>query len=154
MMINVTVHHIGRDASGLTDSGDVFAAPGSNSIFDVVLSDGRSAINGLTLEEIQARERNPAIVRMPFDDWRAQAAARQQAAPLRWLRTDRHTYMRMLEVLPPIAWDGAAFCVGEPYDHCFATGRARYMAYRMLGDDGGYQVTSRPVTVAELKAIK
>lgn len=151
-MIKVTTIRIGRDATGLTDSGDVFAAPGSNSIFDIVLSDDRSAINGLTLAEVQARENNPAIVRISFDDWRAQAAARQQSDPLRWLWTDRHTYMRMLEVLPPIAFDGAAFCVGEPYDHCFATGRPRFMGYRMIGDS--YQVTSRPVTVAELRAIK
>lgn len=150
--MKVTVTRLGRNTEGLTDSGDVFAVPGENHIIDVVLSDGLSAINGYSLEQLRERDRNPAIVRISFDDWRAQAVARQQAAPLEWEPTTRERYIDMLEVLPPIAFDGRSFCVGEPSDHCFATGKPRYMGYRQVGED--FQVTSRPVTVAELRAIK
>jgi hypothetical protein len=58
----------------------------------------------------------------------------------------------MLNILPPIAWNGWAFMVGEPDDHCAATGRPRFRGYRMRGNV--YEVASRPLTVAEFKIAR
>jgi hypothetical protein len=56
----------------------------------------------------------------------------------------------MLNVLPPAAWIGGAFMVGEPTDHCAETGRPRFQAYRERGMQ--FEVASRPMTIAEFRA--
>jgi hypothetical protein len=90
------------------------------------------------------------IVPMSWEDWRQGAIAAQAAVIACWEPCDPEHANEMLEVLPPIAWDGGSFCVGEPDDHDFATGRPRYIAYRQHATSAFR--SSRPVTVAELQA--
>jgi hypothetical protein len=130
-----------------TDFTDCFAVPGESSIIDGINpSTGRSFINDETLEQI--RERYPLAVVMPFDDYMA-AKAERQNTPIRWEPTTAEQYDDMLGCLPPIAWTGGAFLVGEPDDHSVTTGRPRYRGYRH--EHGAFYVSSRPLTVAEFK---
>jgi hypothetical protein len=131
------------------NDADVFAVPGAMGIIDFARPDGRSFHNGLTLEELRARDGNPAIERFTWASWQAAAAARQQT-PITWDETTQAQFYEMLGVLPPIDLRGGAFLVGEASDHCVATGRPRYAAYREIGDR--YLVASRPMTRAELRA--
>jgi hypothetical protein len=125
-----------------------FVVPGERSIIDGIHPDtGRSLVYGHTLEAI--RERYPEAVIVPFEDWRAEQAARQDT-PITWAPTTRAEYWRMLECLPPVVMTGGAFLVGEPYDHSFKTGAPRFSAYRQQGE--AYRVASRPLTVAEFRA--
>ena len=126
---------------------DVYAVPGEQGIIDVIRPDGLTGVYGETFDQL--RVRYPNAVRMSYADWQAQAVKRQQT-PLAWLTTTAQKYEDMLNVLPPIAWGRGAFCVGEPHDHCIATGQPRYEAYRQHGER--FYVSSRPVTVRELRA--
>jgi hypothetical protein len=129
---------------------EVFAVPGEGSIIDGIHPEtGRSCINGETLEQVQARY--PLAVRMPWEDWR-QAQIAKQDTPITFTRTTERKYREMLEILPPAAWEGGAFLVGEPYDHSFATGRPRFQMYWQRGEYA-YIASSRPVTYAEFKAL-
>lgn len=131
-----------------TDFDEVFAEPGKGWIIDTVNREtGRSAINGQTLEEIQARY--PDAVRVSFDDWRAARVAAQNT-PIVWDEVSIEQYDEMLCVLPPAVMDGAGFLVGEPDDHSAETGAPRFRAY--LAAFGKYYRSSRPVTVREWKA--
>ena len=126
---------------------ECFAVPGEGSIIDGINPEtGRSIINDQTFEQIQARYPNAVV--MAWEDWRAAQIAKQQT-PVRWSRVTERQYQEMLEVLPPAAWMGGYFLVGEPDDHCMATGRPRFRAYGKRGHV--YTVSSRPMTVAELK---
>ena len=133
----------------------VFAVPGQNSIIDTVGDDGRSQVCHETLEEVQRRY--PDAVVMLFETWRTEQAAKQNT-PITWARVSERRFNEMLEVLPPICWDSFGFMVGEACDHCFTTGRPRYQAFRVYSGHGTYPDTyaaaSRPMTVAEFKAIK
>lgn len=131
-----------------TDFDYVFAVPGNTrSIIDTVRADGRSAVYGETLEQIQRR--NPGAVRMPWSEWQTAAIA-AQVTPITWEPSTEAQYFEMLNVLPPIGWTNGAFCVGEASDHCVKTGRPRYTAYRQIGDR--FLVSSRPVTLAEFRS--
>jgi hypothetical protein len=139
-----------------TDFTHVFAIPGQNHIIDAVRADGRSMVNGQTLDEIKARGPEYAAVElMPWEDYRSAQIARQNT-PITWARTSGRKYNEMLEVLPPAYWDSYGFLVGEPYDHSAETGKPRFQAYRMRGGKGPYsaiyEVASRPLTVAEFKS--
>jgi len=68
-----------------------------------------------------------------------------------WTEVTEDKYEEMLGVLPPAAYAGAGFLVGEPFDHDPATGRPRYEAYRCRG--GRFEVADRPLTRAEFLAI-
>jgi len=57
--------------------------------------------------------------------------------------------MWMLECVPPAYQRGARFLVGEPYDHCAATGAPRFHGYKQVGQR--FYETTRPVTVREFK---
>jgi hypothetical protein len=130
-----------------TDFVDCFAVPGESSIIDGIdPTTGRSFINGENLEQI--RERYPLAVVMPFDDYMA-AKAERQNTPIHWVTTTNEQYDDMLGVLPPIAWSHDGFLVGEPDDHSVTTGRPRYRAYR--NQNGAFFVSTRPLTVAEFK---
>jgi len=131
------------------DFTHVFAVPGQNSIIDAINPEtGRSQICGDTLEQVQARE--PGAVIMAWEDWRAEQAAKQQT-PIAWTEVGADVYNEMLDVLPPIGFSGKGFMVSEPCDHCYTTGRARFQAYRQQG--GRYYASTRPLTVAEWKAV-
>jgi hypothetical protein len=133
----------------MTDCVDCWAVPGANSIIDVIHPvTGRTWINGNTPAEMLARE--PRAVRMVLSDWLAEKAARQQT-PITWTQTTEATYREMLDVLPPAAWVAGYFLVGEPTDHCAATGAPRFQGYRETA--GRYFASSRPITLAELRAI-
>ncbi len=76
-----------------------------------------------------------------------------------WTRTTAARYDEMLNILPPAAWIGGAFLVGEPVDGDPITGAARFDAYwQRYGpgldavDHPIYYVTTRPITIAELRA--
>jgi hypothetical protein len=139
----------------MMDCTDCYAVPGAGPIIDVI--DPRTDLTWcfhLTADEVYARD--PAAVRMTVDDWTAQQVARQRT-PWAWeplIPSDggapERRYQEMLDVLPPAYWQGGIFAVGEAVDHDFATGRLRFDAYRQQGDR--YFASSRPVTIAELKA--
>ena len=127
---------------------EVFAEPDNlTSIIDTVNpATGRSAVNDDTLEQI--RRRYPTAERIPWEDWRARKIA-EQDTPIRWDPSTAEQYADMLNILPPRAWTGGGFLVGEPTDHSAATGAPRYQAYRYAGHR--YAASSRPVTVAEFR---
>lgn len=132
----------------MADCTECWAVPGAGHIIDVIHPE-----TGLTWcfgkDEARVKETEPAAVRMPIADWtRARAAA--QRTPIRWRETDRASFTRMLEILPPIDWTGDAFLVGEPHDHEADTGRPRYQAFRKCGER--YYASSRPLTRGELRA--
>ena len=56
-----------------------------------------------------------------------------------------------LECLPPAAWIGAAFLVGEPSDHHAGTGAPRFQACRYVA--GVYEASSRPLTLDEFRTM-
>ena len=130
------------------DFTDCFAVPGEDSIIDGVNPDtGRSLILGQTLEQVQSRY--PAAVIVSWEAWRAEQAAKQDT-PISWCPSTEKQYHEMLNVLPPAAWVGGLFLVGEPTDHSFSTGQPRYEAYWQRGSSE-YFVSSRPITVAEFR---
>src|SRR4051812_18624849 len=105
---------------------EVFAVPGEGHIVDCVnpLTD-RSCINGETLEEV--RLRYPNAIRVTWEEWRAGQMERQNR-PVSWSRVTEEQYREMLEVLPPVDWDGGSFMVGEASDHSYETGKPRFQA--------------------------
>lgn len=132
----------------MSDCEECYAVPGADNIIDVIRPDnGLTWCFGSTEAEIKARE--PQAVRMPFAEFLKAKAERQQT-PIKWTRTTERKYQEMLEILPPAYWSGGAFLVGEPWDHCAATGAPRFAAYVARG--GRYYTASRPLTIAELKA--
>jgi hypothetical protein len=126
---------------------ELYAVPGADSMIDGINPQtGRTFIQHETEAEIVARY--PGAVRMTWDAYQAAKIARQQT-PITWAPTTQAHYDEMLNVLPPAAmWEGA-FLVGEPSDHCAATGRPRYEACWQRGD--AYFVGSRPMTRPELR---
>ncbi|MDX9975438.1 MAG: hypothetical protein RBU21_20795, partial [FCB group bacterium] len=80
-----------------------------------------------------------------FCEWKAA----QQRTPIEWKPTTRERFWEMLECLPPAAFIGAAFLVGEPFDHNALTGAPRFQAFRQRGDV--YECGSRPMTAAEFR---
>jgi len=126
---------------------DVYAVPGEDSVIDTIRPDGLTSVLGESFEQVRAR--HPAAVRMTWATWRA-AAIERQRAPIHWQPTTADKYMEMLEVLPPIEWRSGAFLVGEPIDHCHATGRPRFQAYRQIDDR--FYASNRAITVLELRA--
>ena len=144
-----------REQTMTTEFDLVFAVPGENSIIDCARPDGRSQVYGETLDEV--RQRHPNTVLMPWETFRAEQAARQNT-PITWSRVTQKRYNEMLEVLPPAYWDSYGFMVGEACDHSYETGRPRFQAFRVRGGSGPYpaiyEAASRPMTVAEFKAIK
>ena len=95
-------------------------------------------------------EQYPGAVRMSFDAWQADKAARQNT-PIEWHPTTAEKYAEMLCVLPPAFWQAGVFLVGEPDDHDALTGRPRFQAYRQIGES--YLVASRPMTIADARAL-
>src|SRR5688500_5968546 len=88
-----------------TDFDFVFAIPGQNHIIDAARPDGRSQINGQTLDEIRARgDEYRDVVLMPWEEYRAGQIARQNT-PITWEETTAEKYDEMLCVLPPAVWD-------------------------------------------------
>lgn len=127
----------------------VFAEPGANSVVDFVHpSTGLSCINSETLEQIQ--QRYPKAELVPYEDYMKAKFARQNP-PLEWLASNKETAEEQRCCLPPEAYsdDYSAFLVGEPWDHCCATGQPRFIAYRKHA--GKWQRASRPMTVKEFQ---
>ncbi len=135
-----------------TDFDFVFAVPGQNHIIDAARPDGRSQINGQTLDEIRARGKEyQDVVLMPWEEYRAAQVARQNT-PIVWEETTAENYEEMLSVLPPAVWDSYGFMVGEACDHSLETGKARFQAYRCI--NGRYEAASRPMTIKEFKECR
>lgn len=131
------------------DFTHVFAVPNAHSIIDAVNpATGCSYINGHSLAEIRARY--PMAECIAWSDWQKRRI-REQDTPIEWTTTTCEQYHDMLNVLPPAAWIAGGFLVGEPTDHHCGTGRPRYQAYRHVGTS--YLVASRPITLAEFRAV-
>ncbi len=133
----------------MSDFTHCYAVPGANSIIDGINPEtGLTFVYGKSEADIKAEA--PDAVKMTWDEWQAAAIARQQTE-LRWVEATERQYNDMLNVLPPAFWSGSLFLVGEPTDHCHQTGRPRFQAYRR-----GYlpQASSRPITIAEAKAMR
>ena len=117
--------------SSYAECVECYAIPGADSIIDAIdPGTGRTIAFNQTEAEVLARE--PFAVRMRISDYAAAKAARQQT-PIAWTPSSAEQYHEMLEILPPAAWIGGYFLVGEPYDHCAATGRPRFTCYRVTG---------------------
>lgn len=127
---------------------ECYAVPGDHSIIDAINPEtGLTLYSGKTTEQVQAEY--PGAVRMLFDEWLRDKAARQHT-PVEWDSVDEIEYQRMFEVLPPIMGP-SGFMVSEPDDHDAETGAPRYMAYRKVGNQ--HFVASRPMTVAEFRGV-
>ena len=126
-----------------------FAVPGDDSIVDMINpATGRSYIEGETLEQIRLRYPKAEIVSL--DDF-CKAKADRQHTPITWSEITDDQYEYWLECLPPAAWIGDAFMVGEPYDHDAETGGARFQACNII--DGKCLASSRPMTRKEFKEM-
>jgi hypothetical protein len=106
---------------------EVWAIPGKPGIIDAI-----NPATGLTVhfanDEAGVKARYPDAVRYRWSDWHEQASRAQQT-PIVWQLTTRESYHYMLDILPPAAWKGGAFLVGEPADHDVATGAPRFTAF-------------------------
>jgi hypothetical protein len=128
---------------------EVYANPYESHIIDAINpSTGLTFFAGETEAELKLRY--PNVVRMTFEQFQAEKAARQNT-PIRWNTTDAETYNRMLGCLPPAAWIRGGFLVGEPDDHCAITGHPRFRCYVKHGDR--FLVANRPMTIDEFKTI-
>lgn len=126
-----------------------FTVPGDSHIIDMINPiTGLSWINGDNLEQVQAR--CPGAVIMSFDDY-MKALDQRENTPIAWNETTEEQYDYALDVLPPAYMGNLGFLVGEPMDHFSADGRPRYEGYRRI--NGKYLVSSRPLTIAEFKAV-
>lgn len=128
---------------------ECYAVPGAHSVIDTIREDGLTFCMGHTEAEVLARY--PGAVRMTQAAWHEAQVALQAAEPLVWEPTTEEQYTESLEVLPPAYWHDGVFCVGEPMDHSYATGRPRFTTYREI--HGAYTVASRPMTIAEVKEL-
>lgn len=134
----------------MTDCTDCWAVPGADHIIDVIHPrTGLTWCLGKSAADVHAQA--PRAERMTIEAWTAAKAARQRT-PIVWEPSTRQQYIDMLEVLPPIDWNGGDFLVGEASDHDAGTGQPRYQAYRQRGDQ--YFASSRAITRAELRAVK
>lgn len=132
------------------DCENCFAVPGSNSIIDAVNPvTGLSWYYGKTLEEVR-REKGCEKAELVSIEEFCEAKAERQDSPITWDEITEEQYSYWLECLPPIAWKGGAFLVGEPSDHHAGTGQPRYQACKMQGEK--FYASNRPLTRAELKA--
>lgn len=133
----------------------LYAVPGHHNIIDTINdATGRTSVNGHTAAQVFARE--PLAQCFTWEEWRAIQIARQQT-PITWAPTSATKYHEMLGILPPAFWEFGLFLVGEPYDHDYATGAPRFTAYWERGRASvhyvRYAVASRPITIAEARAI-
>ena len=127
-----------------------FAVPGADSMIDLIHpATGLTVIYGKSLEECRFEDGYENAELMLVDDFCNSKAAKQDS-PITWDETTKRKYWDMLEVLPPAAYENGGFLVGEPYDHHATTGRARYSAYKQVGES--FFVASRPLTRAEFLA--
>ena len=107
----------------------------------------RGVYGGQTLAE--CRVKHPDAEEMDLDEFCAWKAE-QQRTPITWDNCTAESYEYSFGCLPPAAMNGEAFLVGEPYDHDAGNGKPRFQAYRRIGKSA-YQVSSRPMTVAEFR---
>jgi len=132
----------------MADCTRCVASRAQQCIIDVIHPNtGRTFIYGKTVAE--CREEYPdaeSETVEAFCAWKAE----QQRTPIQWMQTTAEQYDEMLGVLPPAAYAGAAFLVGEPTDHDAGNGQPRFPAYRKRG--AAYEVASRPVTIPEFRA--
>ncbi len=110
----------------------------------------KTDIYGETLEEVQQTPGRESAEIMTVEEFCHEKGALQNR-PITWTETTEGHYYEMLGCLPPAAYGNGAFLVGEPYDHHALTGEPRYQAFRHSG--GGYEVSDRPMTVAEFREV-
>jgi len=125
----------------------IFASKATGTVVDFVLN-GKTALYGKSLEEV--RRDYPDAEEMTLDEWRAWKFPTQRP-PITWEETTEERHDEMLGAVPPAAWHRGGFLVGEPWDHDALTGQPRYQAFRQ--SRGRFEVASRPMTVAEFKAL-
>ena len=133
------------------DCVECYAVPGESSMIDSIHPvSGRTWYGGYaTLEEVRATSPDYAgAVRMTIEEF-LDAKVDKQRTPISWHVTTREVFDRMLECLPPELWLDGGFLVGEPADHCAATGKPRFDGFRKRGEV--YESTNRPVTEAEFR---
>lgn len=68
--------------------------------------------------------------------------------PEAWIPTTENMYQEMLNALPPRAWRGGAFLVGEAANHN-DHGEAVYTCFRKVGDN----YVARDLTVREFNGL-
>ena len=127
------------------DCPDCYAT--EQSIIDLIHPmTGLTVYSGETLEEI--RKRYPTAERLTVEEF-CTRKAKAQRTPITWGPTTKENYYEMQDVLPPAAYRGNAFLVGEPCDHDAGNGQPRFRAFRYYGEV--YEVASRPMTIKELE---
>ena len=127
----------------------VIAKRGEASFVDYISEDtGLTRVNGTPIAEV-LRER-PGYEVMTVDEWR-DAAATAQNAEIAWVQITQERYEDYRDCVPPAVMRASGFLVGEPFDHCVRTGRARYTACKEVGDK--FYASSRPVTAVEFREM-
>ena len=126
---------------------NVFSTADGQTCIDTIRPDGLSHCYGRDLADIQ-REYPGAFV-TSIEAFCERKAAMQDT-PIEWSETTEEKWWEMLEVLPPAAYNGKDFLVGEPCDHHAGSGQPRYEGYRNCG--GKFWVSNRPMTRAEFSA--
>jgi hypothetical protein len=136
--------------AGYEHSTDCFAVPGDDTLVDMIHPlTGRSVCYGKTLDDVRHEYPNAEV--MTYDAW-SLAKAERQNVPVLWEDTTEQHYNYMFEVLPPAVYGSRGFLVGEPWDHEARTGSPRFQAFRIIGRH--YVVSSRPMTIAEFRALR
>jgi len=103
-----------------------------------------TVINGKDADQVLAETPHAVELTLAaFLRWKAS----KQNTPLVWIESDEEAYDWGLGCMMPAAMLRGGFLVGEPSDHCAATGLPRFQAYRRRGDE--YQAASRPMTHRE-----
>lgn len=110
---------------------------------------GRSIYGGETLEEIQ--KQYPTAIKMNYKEYAAERTARLNG-PVTWNEITEAQFDEWLDCVPPVAFDGNSFMVGEPADHFGPNGAVRYQACFRRG--GKHYASSRAMTVLEFKAAR
>ena len=87
---------------------------------------------------------NPTAKVMKISEW-SQIRHNRQNTPVQWVASTAANYDYALGCLPPIAYNGSGFLIGEPYDHDALTGKPRFTAHIMRGDK--FFKSDRPMTI-------
>ena len=131
----------------MTECERCLASKKTATIIDMLNPDtGLTWCYGKTIEECRAEY--PDVEEMTVDEFCEWKTA-QQRTPITWEPTTAENYDDMLNVLPPAAFTGSAFLVGEPWDHDAGNGLPRFTAFRRSGNT--YEVSSRPMTRPEFR---
>jgi len=126
-----------------------FADINDSCIDDLVNMETKTGVySKKSISELQ--KENPKAKVMKISEW-SQIRHDRQNTPVQWLESTEEDYDYALGCLPPIAYNGSGFLVGEPYDHDPLTGSPRFRAHIMQNDK--FFKSDRPITIEEFEKL-